>query len=87
MRIFAAVSAAALLAACQPAPSMDDIKGQVLQDSIDQYNIVAKSGSVTDKCVHAGLAAAAAVQAKDSAAFERWKQTQRADCAAAGVPQ
>lgn len=87
MRVFATVSAAALLTACQPTPSMDDIKRQVLQDSIDQYNIVTKSGSATDKCVHAGLVAAAAVQAKDSAAFERWKQTQHADCAAAGVRQ
>ncbi|MCD2168066.1 hypothetical protein [Comamonas koreensis] len=88
MRLIAILLAAsAVLMGCEPPPTLEDIQRKVLADSIDQYNIVANGGSAMDRCVRAGLVSAAAVQAKDSAQHERWRQVEKDDCAAAGVPK
>jgi len=39
------------------------------------------------KCVHAGMVAAAYLQAKDQGSYARWKEVERQDCNAAGVPR
>lgn len=65
--------------------TMDAIEQQVAMDAADQYAVVARFGSGTDRCVHAGLVAAAYVQAGNAAAYDRWKATERADCAAIGL--
>lgn len=62
------------------------IENQVAKDAEAQYEIAARSGSPVDKCVHAGLVAAAYIQAKDDAAYAKWKAKERRDCEAAGVP-
>jgi hypothetical protein len=88
--IFFAVACLAV-AACdgkaQQAALMDDIYKQVVNDSIVQYNMVKRQGSAIDLCVHAGLVSAAYLQAKDEPRYASWKQTERSDCAAAGMPQ
>jgi len=68
------------------AHEMGKIEQQVAADSIAQYEIAKRSGSAMDACVHAGATAAAFLQAKDEAGFARWKATEKADCAAAGLP-
>jgi len=71
----------------QAAQSMQDITTQVARDAEEQYRIAAQSGSAMDRCVQAGLVSAAHLQSKDDAGYARWKSTEAADCAAAGVPR
>jgi hypothetical protein len=67
--------------------TMDRIKGDVLKDAVDQYNLVKSTGgSAIQLCTQAGMAYAAAVQAKDEAAVRTWQWQQKQDCAAAGMP-
>lgn len=52
-----------------------------------QYVMSVRSGTPIDVCVHAGLVAAAYLQAHDQLNYQRWKQTESADCALAGMPK
>jgi hypothetical protein len=54
-------------------------------DFTEQYEIAKRQGSKVDVCVHAGIVAAAYLQAKDEPSYAKWKATEKADCAAAGV--
>ncbi len=65
---------------------MQRIENQVASDSVKQYEIAKRDGSPMDACVHAGMVAAAYLQAKDEPNYQQWKATERADCAAAGLP-
>jgi hypothetical protein len=71
----------------QAAKEMGNIEVQVANDSVKQYNIAKSSGSPIDKCVQAGMVAAAYLQAKDDANYRIWKQTENLDCTSAGVPR
>jgi hypothetical protein len=68
------------------APQMNAITDKVARDSVDQYNISLSGGDKIEICVHAGFVAAAFLQAKDQPNYLKWKQAQRSDCAAAGMP-
>jgi hypothetical protein len=63
------------------------IEQQVATDSESQYNITKQSGTTMDQCVHAGLVAAAYLQANDQSSYAKWKEVERRDCDAAGVPR
>jgi hypothetical protein len=65
--------------------NMKDINVQVAKDSIDEYDITKRQGDPMEICVHAGLVAAAYLQAKDGASYEHWKIVEKRDCAAAGL--
>jgi len=67
--------------------TMAKIHDKVAADAVEQYNITVRSGSAMDRCVHAGIVAAAYLQAKNEAYYKRWKDTEDADCKAAGVPR
>lgn len=69
------------------ATQLQDINVKVAGDFAQQYDIAKRSGSATDACVAAGIAAAGALQAKDEGAYQRWKATEHSDCARAGVPK
>jgi hypothetical protein len=71
----------------EAAETMRTIEQQVARDSVDQYNITKTSGTAIDQCVHAGMVAAAYLQAKDKNSYATWKATEKQDCAAAGVPR
>jgi hypothetical protein len=71
----------------QAARSMQDITKQVAGDAVTQYEMVKRSGTATDICFHAGMVAAAYLQAKDEPGYQRWKATENADCTKAGVPR
>ena len=62
------------------------IRQQVAQEQAQQYADVVRSGTPVDRCVKAGIVAEAYLQANDSAKYDQWKATQKADCDAAGVP-
>lgn len=71
-------------------PSLDLMGGmyqKVADDSIDQYELTKKHGSKIEICVHAGMVAAAFLQAKSEAKYAEWKAVEKADCAKAGMPQ
>ncbi len=59
----------------------------VANDFEKQYEMSLRSGSAIDICVHAGLVSAAYLQAHDESNYQRWKQTESADCARAGIPK
>lgn len=40
-----------------------------------------------DLCVRAGIVAAASVQAGDTENYNKWRETEREDCARAGIPK
>ena len=63
------------------------VEKQVAEDAEAQYKIVRSSGGAVDRCVQAGLVAAAWLQAKDSDRYEQWKRTEINECRAAGVPK
>jgi hypothetical protein len=64
---------------------MSDIHNQVAADAVTQYGIAKRNGTAMDACVRAGLVAEAYLQAKDEAQYQQWKQTEKADCAKAGI--
>lgn len=66
---------------------MNDIHDQVVQQTLGQYRIAKDSGQAMDACVHAGLVAAAYLQAQDQQNYQQWKGTEQIDCAIAGLPK
>jgi hypothetical protein len=71
----------------QAANDMRRIENEVAAGAVREYNIAKEKGDPMDACVHAGLVAAAYLQAKDSSNYEIWKATERADCDKAGLPK
>ena len=65
--------------------TMQDIQNKVAADAVAQYGIAQRNGSAIDVCVQAGFVTAAYLQAKDEASYQQWKQTEKADCAKAGI--
>lgn len=66
---------------------MQEITNMVAEDSVKEYNIAKAGGDKIDICVHAGLVSAAYIQAKDQANYLVWKEIEKNDCAAAGLPR
>ena len=71
----------------QAANDLQGIHNQVASDAVKQYEMTLRSGTPIDICVHAGLVSASYLQAKDESNYQRWKLTEAADCARAGVPR
>lgn len=71
----------------QAAKDMNNIYNQVANDAVKQYEMAQRSGTPIDICVQAGLVSASYLQAKDESNYQRWKRTEGADCARAGVPK
>jgi len=61
------------------------IQGSVASDFEEQYEVAKRGGDSIQMCVHAGIVAAAYLQAKDEQSYRRWQETERTDCRAAGV--
>jgi hypothetical protein len=66
---------------------MDKIHNKVADDAVEQYNIAKRGGDKMQTCVQAGFVAAAYLQAKDETNYNKWKDIERTDCEAAGVPK
>lgn len=67
--------------------SMHGITAKVAADSVAQYEIAKKSDDKIQICVQAGMVSAAYLQAKDEPNFLKWKDVEKTDCAAAGMPK
>jgi hypothetical protein len=59
---------------------MDDINEKVIRDAEREYQIASRSGNDVDRCVHAGLVAAAHFQAQDQPGYQSWKMREEMDC-------
>ena len=68
------------------ATTMQNIENKVATDAINQYDIAKRQGDKIQICVQAGFVAAAFLQAKDEPNYRIWKDTQKADCKKAGMP-
>lgn len=64
----------------------EDINAKVTKDAVDQYEIAKRGGDKMDTCIHAGMATAAYLQAKNEPEYKRWKAIQKKDCKRAGMP-
>jgi len=64
---------------------MDSIYAQVINDSVNQYNIAKRQGDPIQICVQAGMVSASYLQANDEYNYGIWKKTEKEDCAKAGI--
>lgn len=71
----------------QAAENMREIEKKVAIDAVRQYDIAKRNGTAIDACVQAGMVSAAFLQANDEPNYAQWKQTEKSDCAAAGLPK
>lgn len=85
----AAISVLMILSGCDQLADaqMQKIEDKVATDAVNQYHIASQSGSPMDKCVQAGMVAAAYLQAEDQPNYATWKATEKSDCTVAGVPE
>ena len=63
------------------------IENKVAKDAEAQYSIADRNGTAIDRCVHAGIVAAAYLQAQDEKNYQIWKSRESSDCSIAGVPR
>ncbi len=66
--------------------NVENIYQQVASDAVQQYEIAKRNGSKMDACVHAGIVAAAYLQAKNEMSYQQWKRIESTDCSSAGIP-
>jgi hypothetical protein len=59
---------------------MDDINEKVISDAEREYQIASSSGTNVDRCVHAGMVAAAHLQAHNQPSYQSWKMREERDC-------
>ncbi len=71
----------------QAAKQMQTIENQVAADAVKQYEIAKNSGNAIDAYVHAGMVAAAYLQAKDEPNYKKWKDIEKQEAINAGMPQ
>lgn len=71
----------------QAAKQMQTIENQVAADAVRQYEIAKNSGNAMDAYVHAGMVAAAYLQAKDEPNYKKWKDIEKQEAKNAGMPE
>lgn len=62
-----------------------DIYQKVIDDAVDQFEIAERSGDPIQASVHAGLVAAAYLQAKDEANYNKWLEIEKKYQSKAGM--
>jgi len=65
--------------------TLQNIREQVADDLVEQYEIAKRSGDAMDACVHAGIVAAAFLQAKDERNYQKWKEIEKRERQRAGL--
>jgi len=69
----------------QASKQMETIQNKVALDSEKEYEIAKRNGDLMEIYVHAGLVAAAYLQAKDEVNYKKWKEIEKTDAEAAGI--
>jgi len=70
----------------QASVALRRIEHQVAADAVKEYEIAKRSGTAMDAYVHAGLVAAAYLQANDAENYKKWKEIEKAEAIRAGMP-
>lgn len=65
---------------------MQQIENKVADDAIKQYEIAKRGNDQMDVYIHAGLVAAAFLQAKDEENYRKWKAIEKEEAKKAGMP-
>ena len=65
---------------------MQQVEEQVASDMVQGYELAKKGGDKMEICVHAGMVSAGYLQAGDETNYLKWKEIEKADCKAAGMP-
>ena len=65
--------------------TLSSMKDDVARDAEHQYELADQSGNKIDKCVQAGMVAAAYLQADNADKYREWVSTRNLDCAVAGI--
>ena len=68
-----------------PEKNLQKIYDKVAKDAVARYHIVEVNGTAMEKCVQAGLVAAAYLQAKNAESYESWKGSESMWCALVGM--
>lgn len=63
------------------------VENEMVKQALAEYQIAWRSGDRVQSCVHAGIVAAAYLQAKDEANYNQWLSTEKKECRAARVPR
>lgn len=58
---------------------------QIIQESIDRYEIVKNEGNAMDTCLQAGVVKSAMLASKNEVGFKKWKSIEKVDCYKAGM--
>jgi hypothetical protein len=61
------------------------VEQKVVDETIQEYRIVKRTGRRNDICMAAMSVSAAYLQAQDDENYRKWKQIEDSDCAAAGM--
>lgn len=69
------------------AADMQKIENQVANDFEKQYDIAKKNGSAMDAYSAAMMVSAAYLQANDEPNYKKWKEIEKQEAKAAGMPQ
>ena len=70
----------------QTSNKMQEIENQVANDAVQQYEIAKRGGDKMQTYVQASLVAAAYLQAKDEANYNKWKAIEKEEAKNAGMP-
>jgi hypothetical protein len=82
--LFVLLVGAALMS--DPEVALQGIQNDVAIDFEEQYQMARRSGSEIDICMRAGLVAEGYLQARNEEKYNQWRNVQRRDCQAAGIP-
>jgi hypothetical protein len=64
----------------QASSFMDDVHSKVISDAEREYQMASSSGGNVDRCVQAGMVAAAYLQAHNQPSYQSWKMREEMDC-------
>jgi len=65
---------------------VDSQMNNLAQEQIEVYEIAKKNGDTMQTCAQAMAIAQIFLQSKDEANWKSWKEKEKADCEAAGMP-
>jgi hypothetical protein len=66
-------------------PYKQDLEQQMIEEALQQYAIVKRSGDKMEICMRAGVIEQSYLQAHDEKNYNAWKKIKKQDCRRAGV--
>lgn len=66
--------------------AISTVQKKMVEEYVQQYEIIKRQGSATDRCMHANLVKGGFLGAKDEANYAKWRVIAESECKAAGAP-